>query len=226
MLPWRNSWFQIAFFAWVVSGALLIVDYAPKLPASSAWTRAFQREPSQPSEAPAKHSPPSEQQGPVKPSAPSEQPAPAKQSAPPAETPLPAHKEDSAAKIPVPVRPPATQTAAKKPTNVPNASATKPAVATSAPAKAEKPQAAAAGTWEWYEKAAAQGNSGAAETVKGAANQGHVDAQYIVGRMYEKGEGVKQDANEAMKWYGLAAAQGNQSAQQALDRLRARRSSP
>lgn len=27
MVPWKNSWFQIAFFAWLVSGALLVVDY-------------------------------------------------------------------------------------------------------------------------------------------------------------------------------------------------------
>jgi hypothetical protein len=29
MLPWKNSWFQIALFAWLVSAAVLIADYAP-----------------------------------------------------------------------------------------------------------------------------------------------------------------------------------------------------
>jgi hypothetical protein len=213
MLPWKNSWFQIAFFAWIVSGALLVVDYAPRIQVTTGWMKAFEGTPKQPTAAPVKPSPPIGQQ-----------PAPAKQSAPPVETPLPSHKVDSAAKSSVPARPPATETPVKKAADASKTSATKPAVAIPPPAKAEKPQGGAAGTWEWYEKAAADGNSGAAETIKGAANQGHVDAQYIVGRMYEKGEGVKQDSNEAMKWYGLAAAQGNQSAQQALDRLRARRS--
>ena len=31
-MPWKNSWFQIAFFALLVSGALLVVDYAAKIP--------------------------------------------------------------------------------------------------------------------------------------------------------------------------------------------------
>jgi hypothetical protein len=124
------------------------------------------------------------------------------------------------------VQPPATQTPVKKPTDGSKVSATKPDIAKHEPAPTEKPQGGDSETWSLYEKAAAEGNLGAVETVKGAANQGHVSAQYIVGRMYEKGEGVKQDFDEAMKWYGLAAAQGNQSAQQALDRLRTRRSSP
>jgi len=87
MLPWKNSWFQIAFFAWIVSGALLVVDYAPKITVNSEWTKAFQRAPSQPSEAPAKPSPPSEQQSPLK------QPAPAR----PAPSPSP---EAPATKVP------------------------------------------------------------------------------------------------------------------------------
>jgi TPR repeat protein len=60
MLPWRNSWFQIAFFAWLVSSALLIIDYAPKISSNSGWMKAFQRAPGQPLPAPAKPSSPSE----------------------------------------------------------------------------------------------------------------------------------------------------------------------
>ena len=74
MLPWKNSWFQIAFFAWLVSGALLVVDYAPKIPFTSEWMTAFHRAPKQPSEAPAKPSPPNEQQSPVEHPTPAQQP--------------------------------------------------------------------------------------------------------------------------------------------------------
>ena len=97
MLPWRNSWFQIAFFAWLVSGALLIVDYAPKIPASSAWMQAFQRAPRQPAEAPAKPFLPTEQQSPARTPAPA-RPAPM---TPPGEPPTksqPASKSEPSTK--------------------------------------------------------------------------------------------------------------------------------
>ena len=38
-------------------------------------------------------------------------------------------------------------------------------------------------------------------------------AQFLLGLMYDKGEGVPQDYAEAVKWYRLAADQGNASAQ-------------
>ena len=41
-----------------------------------------------------------------------------------------------------------------------------------------------------------------------AAAQGLDEAQYRLGRMYEKGFGVTQDPAEAMQWYQRAAAQG------------------
>ena len=40
------------------------------------------------------------------------------------------------------------------------------------------------------------------------AEQGHADAQYNLGVMYEKGLGVPQDDQEAVRWFRLAAEQG------------------
>ena len=37
------------------------------------------------------------------------------------------------------------------------------------------------------------------------AEQGHADAQFNLGSMYEYGEGVPEDNNTAVKWYSLAA---------------------
>ncbi len=45
------------------------------------------------------------------------------------------------------------------------------------------------------------------------ANLGDDDAQYNLGLMYDKGQGVPQDYAEAMKWYRKAAAQGDAKAQ-------------
>lgn len=46
-----------------------------------------------------------------------------------------------------------------------------------------------------------------------AADQGVAEAQYMVGHMYDIGEGVTQDYKEAVKWYHMAADQGNADAQ-------------
>ena len=46
-----------------------------------------------------------------------------------------------------------------------------------------------------------------------AADQGHAEAQYNLGRCYEKGEGVSKDYKEAEKYYKLAADQGDVTAQ-------------
>ena len=45
------------------------------------------------------------------------------------------------------------------------------------------------------------------------AGNGHQWAQRRVGSMYAEGKGVPQDYQEAVKWYRLAAAQGNVPAQ-------------
>ena len=45
------------------------------------------------------------------------------------------------------------------------------------------------------------------------AEQGDADAQYNLGVMYRRGEGVIQDDSEAVKWYRLAVEQGLVEAQ-------------
>ena len=42
-----------------------------------------------------------------------------------------------------------------------------------------------------------------------AAEQGDAGAQFNLGAMYDSGEGVQQDYDEAVKWYRKAAEQGN-----------------
>ena len=46
-----------------------------------------------------------------------------------------------------------------------------------------------------------------------AAEQGHVDAQFNVGLVYNRGEGVPKDAAKAVEWWIKAAEQGHASAQ-------------
>src|SRR5690606_29410658 len=45
-----------------------------------------------------------------------------------------------------------------------------------------------------------------------AAERGHGSAQYLVGRMYDFGEGVEKDPIEAYKWMSLAARMGHPAA--------------
>ena len=45
------------------------------------------------------------------------------------------------------------------------------------------------------------------------AEQGHANAQYNLGLMYDEGRGVPQDYAEAVKWYRKAAEQGTARAQ-------------
>lgn len=42
-----------------------------------------------------------------------------------------------------------------------------------------------------------------------AARRGHAGAQHALGILYLTGKGVQQDAGEAQKWFGRAAAQGH-----------------
>ena len=46
-----------------------------------------------------------------------------------------------------------------------------------------------------------------------AAKEGHVDSQFNLGLMYEKGIGTAKNEKNAVVWYGKAAAQGNAPAQ-------------
>lgn len=48
------------------------------------------------------------------------------------------------------------------------------------------------------------------------AEEGDAEAQYMLGDRYLNGEGVTQDASEAVKWLRKAAEQGNDEAQFAL----------
>jgi len=57
---------------------------------------------------------------------------------------------------------------------------------------------------------------GAFEWCQRAADGGLAWAQYNLGLMYQKGEGVARSAAEAAHWYGLAASQGFGEAQQRL----------
>ena len=51
------------------------------------------------------------------------------------------------------------------------------------------------------------------EETKALAEQGHAQAQNSLGYMYDAGNGVSQDFEEAAKWYRKAAEQGEASAQ-------------
>src|SRR5215471_10813027 len=45
------------------------------------------------------------------------------------------------------------------------------------------------------------------------AEKGNADAQFILAKMYWKGEGVLKDPDQAMKWFKASALQGNADAQ-------------
>ncbi len=52
------------------------------------------------------------------------------------------------------------------------------------------------------------------ETTKALAETGDAKAQFNLGRMYAKGEGVAENDVQAYKWWNLAAAQENNSAKE------------
>ncbi|MGM0914487.1 MAG: peptidoglycan-binding protein [Pseudomonadota bacterium] len=58
-----------------------------------------------------------------------------------------------------------------------------------------------------------------------AARQGDTDAQYMLGRLHEAGNGTAQDFVQAHKWYNLAAARGHAHAAEARDALAERMTS-
>ncbi len=51
---------------------------------------------------------------------------------------------------------------------------------------------------------------------KKAAEQGHIQAQFMLGSMYYDGDGVRANLFEAVKWYHRAARQGHIQAQSIL----------
>ena len=54
------------------------------------------------------------------------------------------------------------------------------------------------------------------DSLKALAEQGIAKAQYNLGNMYRKGQGVEQDFKETVKWYRKAADQGFGRAQSNL----------
>ena len=52
-----------------------------------------------------------------------------------------------------------------------------------------------------------------------AAEQGDATAQFLLGYMYEVGDGVPEDDTEAVKWFRKAAEQGHDAAQYNLARM-------
>ncbi len=52
-----------------------------------------------------------------------------------------------------------------------------------------------------------------------AEQEGNTDAQFLLGMMYELGASVPQSNEDAVKWYRMAAEQGNAEAQENLDRI-------
>ncbi len=62
-------------------------------------------------------------------------------------------------------------------------------------------------------------NTQAISLLRPLAEQGHADAQYHLGVMYQRGQGLKQDYTQAALWYRKAAQQGNTMAQAGLSNL-------
>ncbi len=71
--------------------------------------------------------------------------------------------------------------------------------------------------WGDYQDGRKAYNRGDYETalkeLRPLAEQGHAGAQYFIGYMYYKGQGVDQDGEEAVKWLRKAAEQGDVKAQ-------------
>ena len=61
--------------------------------------------------------------------------------------------------------------------------------------------------------ASAQTDAEAVADLRVRAEQGDAEAQAKLGEIYKFGEGVQQDDAESLRWYRLAAAQGNATAQ-------------
>ncbi|MFQ5995898.1 MAG: tetratricopeptide repeat protein [Acidiferrobacterales bacterium] len=67
-----------------------------------------------------------------------------------------------------------------------------------------------------YNAYAAKDYARAMEILKPLAEAGHADAQWWVGRMYEKGQGVDKDMDHVRTWYRRAAKGGQRRAQYKL----------
>jgi len=69
---------------------------------------------------------------------------------------------------------------------------------------------------KWVRLAVEQGHARALKWYRKAAKRGDATAQYNLGEMYERGQGVTQNNAEAIKWYRKAAKQGSAFAENAL----------
>lgn len=58
--------------------------------------------------------------------------------------------------------------------------------------------------------------TGAAKVFQKLAEQGHPRGQYLIAYQYERGEGVRQSREEAVRWYRKSAEQGHAEAQNYL----------
>ena len=56
-----------------------------------------------------------------------------------------------------------------------------------------------------------------AKNAYGAGQFENIDATYLLARMYEQGDGVEKDLDEAKHLFRVAAQNGNEAAQQRLD---------
>jgi len=76
---------------------------------------------------------------------------------------------------------------------------------------------ASAGPFEDAAAAYRQGDyARALRVIRPMARKGYARAQFKLGLIYVKGNGVPQDYREALKWYRKAADQGNAAAQRNL----------
>ena len=73
---------------------------------------------------------------------------------------------------------------------------------------------------KWYRRAAEQEHENALNRLMEMCNKGIAVAQFNLGGMYQDGEGVAQDNEEAAKWYRKAAEQGHATAKLRLDKIK------
>ena len=73
-----------------------------------------------------------------------------------------------------------------------------------------------ANTSDWLRNQAESGTSEGRVILLDQAIQGHAEAQYHLGLMYDTGEGVEQNHEEAEWWYGHAAERGHADAKFAM----------
>jgi TPR repeat protein len=74
-------------------------------------------------------------------------------------------------------------------------------------------------TPRWADELLPRRDATAVDWYRTAAEQGDPDAQYALGVLYARGEGVPQDYREAARWYRKAADQGDAEAQYGLGNL-------